>query len=953
MTREEVWFKVNDSRLFDNMMHACNRANKAYPYTVVGVSILRTKDRLQTSYEHSYNNIDLKEKLDTYRAKVHRNGLKFGYILQPAYADFKPNAGGNQADATKLFVQKADFVIYNEPYFGNQLQLKSAADFSHYFDNKRMRWQQVSEAIWRENANTEISIFDAFYESIEYIDKEQLENVVIFWETMNTFSKLYNITIFAGQAFNGHTHANHWNRFGGWWSLLDLTDLTNQFHFVDATIANDNDVFRGAPIQPITLNETLAEVICNFSPIHPPTLIQRVSETMVGVIGRTFRTIYFEFHEDFEDIKEFVEAFEESRYQSNLKLNSVFMVGVNTANELFFRRNLNSRHLSIETKVLSFVSTISICYTITYFPGDYRKNMTVLTDQLRLTRKLQNNNVALVGFVLALPCEEYLSKGVYEEEGQAIVSSDFVICSTTFSQFLDANALINKLDFQRLFVPYLNKLLAARHLFREFNPKVTVKFTVGWRTDRNLTDFLTFYDVINKWASNNDYPFVIKSAFDKLEENETSGWWKIVDYDNLDENASYVEKQMEYFKSESERNRGNIVVVTTEKTSGLLFPLVSTAGGLLLLCTLTIIILVIRLRRANSLLSYEEVENFIAGRRETVQNGSMLDLDGEESGLNCPYNQELEIAKENFNFGEAQLIGSGNFGRVYKMQVPGLDGEVAVKVPKLREGGREAVLSTLREIKILAYVGSHTNVVKVLGAYTKEIRRGTVYIVTELCSEGSLVSYLRTKTALHSLTNVMVGALTKTSYSGNETELKIQEESTSPICKYELLRFALEIADGMDFIASRKVVHADLAARNVLLDCDRRAKICDFGLSRKLYNYTEYVKKNREPLPWRWMAIETLKNMEFSTMSDVWSYGVTLWEIFSLGAVPYSRLTWNQEFEIELLGGMRLDQPIHASEEIYATMQSCWNVSPSCRPSFADLKTYFAGLRNEAYELFG
>ncbi len=113
----------------------------------------------------------------------------------------------------------------------------------------------------------------------------------------------------------------------------------------------------------------------------------------------------------------------------------------------------------------------------------------------------------------------------------------------------------------------------------------------------------------------------------------------------------------------------------------------------------------------------------------------------------------------------------------------------------------------------------------------------------------------------------------------------------------------------MAYLATKHVVHADLATRNVLLNIRNEAKICDFGLSRKLYNYTNYVKTQQEPLPWKWMAPESLRFMHFNEKTDVWAYGVTLWEIYSLGSTPYAGLCWDVNFVQMLERGLRLSKP--------------------------------------------
>jgi serine/threonine protein kinase len=141
----------------------------------------------------------------------------------------------------------------------------------------------------------------------------------------------------------------------------------------------------------------------------------------------------------------------------------------------------------------------------------------------------------------------------------------------------------------------------------------------------------------------------------------------------------------------------------------------------------------------------------------------------------------------------------------------------------------------------------------------------------------------------------------------------------------------------MEYLASKNVIHGDLAARNILLTSALQVKITDFGLSKQLYDYTNYVRKQQAPLPWRHMAVESLKEMSFSTESDVWSFGVTMWEVFSLGDVPYPGRSWALDFLHELENGLRLLQPKFASDAIYETMKACWSWSKYERPEFRAL----------------
>jgi len=132
----------------------------------------------------------------------------------------------------------------------------------------------------------------------------------------------------------------------------------------------------------------------------------------------------------------------------------------------------------------------------------------------------------------------------------------------------------------------------------------------------------------------------------------------------------------------------------------------------------------------------------------------------------------------------------------------------------------------------------------------------------------------------------------------------------------QLFQWAYELTSAMAYLETKKVIHGDLATRNILLNSNYESKLTDFGLSRRLYEYTDYIRTSKDPLPWRWMPSESLAQMNFSTKSDVWSYAITLWEIFTLGDIPYAGLSYTTEFPQLLDEGLRLPKPDLASDEL-------------------------------------
>lgn len=162
----------------------------------------------------------------------------------------------------------------------------------------------------------------------------------------------------------------------------------------------------------------------------------------------------------------------------------------------------------------------------------------------------------------------------------------------------------------------------------------------------------------------------------------------------------------------------------------------------------------------------------------------------------------------------------------------------------------------------------------------------------------------------------------------------------------------------VNLILILQLIHRDLAARNILLAKDNIVKICDFGLAID----EDYIKKGDALLPIRWMAIESIRDRVFTIKSDVWSFGILLWEIFTLGGNPYPGVEKNDQIYKNLVVGFRMEKPDQCPVATYKIMQECWSTQPDLRPDFTSLsqrigylleesvKQYYVDL-NEPYQL--
>ncbi|XP_035163235.1 angiopoietin-1 receptor isoform X3 [Callithrix jacchus] len=260
------------------------------------------------------------------------------------------------------------------------------------------------------------------------------------------------------------------------------------------------------------------------------------------------------------------------------------------------------------------------------------------------------------------------------------------------------------------------------------------------------------------------------------------------------------------------------------------------------------------------------------------------------------------------------VIGEGNFGQVLKARIKkdGLRMDAAIK--RMKEyASKDDHRDFAGELEVLCKLGHHPNIINLLGACE---HRGYLYLAIEYAPHGNLLDFLRKSRVLET-----------------DPAFAIANSTASTLSSQQLLHFAADVARGMDYLSQKQFIHRDLAARNILVGENYIAKIADFGLSR---GQEVYVKKTMGRLPVRWMAIESLNYSVYTTNSDVWSYGVLLWEIVSLGGTPYCGMTCAELYE-KLPQGYRLEKPLNCDDEVYDLMRQCWREKPYERPSFAQI----------------
>ncbi|KAK3098941.1 hypothetical protein FSP39_024518, partial [Pinctada imbricata] len=247
---------------------------------------------------------------------------------------------------------------------------------------------------------------------------------------------------------------------------------------------------------------------------------------------------------------------------------------------------------------------------------------------------------------------------------------------------------------------------------------------------------------------------------------------------------------------------------------------------------------------------------------------------------------------------EIELIGHGEFGDVYK----GLYKNQFVAIKQLKDKNR-AAQAFLKEASVMTNL-RHPNLVQMIGI----VKGDMIKLVTEFMGKGNLVEYLRSR-------------------------------GRSVIRKKDQIDFATDTCSAMAYLESKTLVHRDLAARNILINADNCAKVSDFGLAK----YGDFNTEGGK-FPIKWTAPEALRDNKFSNKSDVWSFGILLWELYSFGRVPYPRIPL-QDVVVHVNGGYRMESPEGCPAEVYQIMLKAWNLDPDKRPMFKDILVELDNLR--------
>ena len=342
---------------------------------------------------------------------------------------------------------------------------------------------------------------------------------------------------------------------------------------------------------------------------------------------------------------------------------------------------------------------------------------------------------------------------------------------------------------------------------------------------------------------------------------------------------------------------------------------IAVSIAVLVLIVLVIVVICVRKRRRQAKLEIMEMEDLQKRR-------SLYDAHGGAHWLlTWPTYDEFQFSKDRLKIEDE--LGEGQFGKVYSAWATGIvkgEEKTRVAVKTMKRGSSQETAEDFRKEMEIMMDFDHPNIVRLLGICTRD---EPLYLITELMKHGDLKDYIR--------------------------KARPNEMHPRPLLSIaQLVDVAARAASGVAYLASRKFVHRDIAARNCLVgenDKQLSVKISDFGMARDVYQ-EEYYRRRGGTLPIRWMAPEAITDGKYTVESDVWSLGVLLWEIFSFGYQPYFGRDNEQVIGGILQGSLTLECPPLCPRSVFQLMLRCWERNPSERIQSGDVANALQDMRD-------
>ncbi|XP_030740827.2 focal adhesion kinase 1 isoform X8 [Echinops telfairi] len=280
----------------------------------------------------------------------------------------------------------------------------------------------------------------------------------------------------------------------------------------------------------------------------------------------------------------------------------------------------------------------------------------------------------------------------------------------------------------------------------------------------------------------------------------------------------------------------------------------------------------------------------------------------EEDTYTMPSTRDYEIQRERIELG--RCIGEGQFGDVHQgVYISPENPALAVAIKTCKNCTSDSVREKFLQEALTMRQFDHPHIVKLIGVITEN----PVWIIMELCTLGELRSFLQVR--------------------------KYSLDLAS------LILYAYQLSTALAYLESKRFVHRDIAARNVLVSSTDCVKLGDFGLSRYMEDST-YYKASKGKLPIKWMAPESINFRRFTSASDVWMFGVCMWEVLMLGVKPFQGVK-NNDVIGRIENGERLPMPPNCPPTLYSLMTKCWAYDPSRRPRFTELKAQLSTILEE------